>query len=257
LLFLVLYSRSASVFRPLQPHLAPDSSFPRLFSENPDQEINVMEDFAMNTPNTAANEDAFCSLLDRGIDWLEQMDTRLKGRAVDLDHRDQANAEHSQQLDQRESLCAERERHNASVEGSLNEHAARLSEREGVLRNQEEAARMEREENRDLRTRLENKMRDLSETEARLQSRDEELRARRRSIELCEAAITRFQQAFEKMLVTPQDLASGQVGVPRSVPASLVAFPGGFTHGQESNIGLTNGNTGLGSSSWGVAEMAR
>lgn len=211
-----------------------------------------MEDFAIGTIQTAATEEAFCSLLDRGIDWLEQMDTRLKNRAHDLDLREQSQVEHSGQLDQREAHCAERERHNATVEGSLNEHAARLSERETTLRGQEEAARMEREENRDLRTRLENKMRELSETESRLQNRDEELRARRRSIELCEAAITRFQQAFEKMLVSPQD---GQLGIPRSAPASMIAFPGiSGVASRELELGLNSGSTVIGSANWGTAE---
>lgn len=215
-----------------------------------------MEDFALNNIQTAATEEAFCSLLDRGIDWLEQMDNRLKNRANQLELAEQAHVEHGHQLDQREAHCAERERHNATVEGSLNEHAARLSERETTLRGQEEAARMEREENRDLRTRLENKMRELSETESRLQTRDEELRARRRSIELCEAAITRFQQAFEKMLVTPQD---AQTSTPRSIPASMIAFPGmtGVST-RELDLGINNGeNTVLGSTQWGTAEVIR
>ena len=215
-----------------------------------------MEDFALNNIQTAATEEAFCSLLDRGIDWLEQMDNRLKSRATQLDHQEQAHIEHGRQLDQREAQCAERERHNATVEGSLNEHAARLSERETTLRGQEEAARMEREENRDLRTRLENKMRELSETESRLQTRDEELRARRRSIELCEAAITRFQQAFEKMLVSPQESLNA---TPRSIPASLIAFPG--SHGvptREIDLEIKNGETTiLGSTSWATADAIR
>lgn len=219
-----------------------------------------MEDTGMHNPGAAANEDAFCSLLDRGLEWLEQMDTRLKSRALEQDHRDQSLADQGRNLDQRESICSERERHNASVESSLNEQSARLSERETVLRGQEEATRMEREENRDLRTRLESKMRDLNETEARLQSRDEELRARRRSIELCEAAILRFQQTFEKMLTSPVEAPHGQVSAQRSVPASIIAFPGGHANsGHEIDLGLNNGAaTVLGSTAWGTAaEISR
>jgi hypothetical protein len=150
------------------------------------------------------SEDALCSLLDKGVAWLEEFDSRLKNRAAELERKESDLAHRMQLADQLESDFAERERRIADARSHVDEHARRVADQEQGLRAREQH---ERGEVRSLREQYEMKLREVDDRDASLKRLEIELVARRRAVEVCESAIARFQQTFERVLETRPDTA--------------------------------------------------
>ncbi|MBI5864704.1 MAG: hypothetical protein HZB38_09385 [Planctomycetes bacterium] len=168
-------------------------------------------------------EESFCSLLDQGIAWFEQTERRLKERAAEIEAQSEQISAQLRTLDVREATLLERERRVEKLDGELQERSRSLGEREESLRRLEES---EREQCREVRQRTEARLRELSDLESHIRDRDDELSTRRRRIEVCEAAIFRFQQTIERISsagnggapptqsATPQAASMGTASMP-------------------------------------------
>lgn len=153
----------------------------------------------MDAQVNGLSEDALCSLLDKGVAWLEEFDSRLKNRAAELERKESDLAHRMELADQLEHDFAERERRIADSRAQTDEHARRVADQEQTLRTREQH---ERGEVRNLREQYDAKLRELDDRDASLKRLEIELVARRRAVEVCESAIARFQQTFERVLET-------------------------------------------------------
>src|SRR5262245_42091215 len=97
----------------------------------------------MDAQATGLSEDALCSLLDRGVAWLEDFDSKLKNRAVDLERKEADLAHRLELAEQLERDFAERERQIADARGQADDFARRLADQEHALRTREQQDRGE------------------------------------------------------------------------------------------------------------------
>lgn len=176
----------------------------------------------MNAQGNGLSEDALCSLLDRGVAWLEDFDSRLKNRAVELERREADLAHRMELAEQLERDFAERERQIAETRAQSDEFARRLADQEHALRTREQ---QDRGEVRGLREQFETRLRDLEDREAALQRIETELTNRRRAVEVCESAIARFQQTFERVLEPRVEATSTAPGAGPTISAGRAPEP--------------------------------
>lgn len=170
----------------------------------------------------AVSEDALCSLLDRGVAWLEDFDAKLKNRAADLERKESDLAHRMSLAEQLEREFAERERQISDARAHADDFARRLADQEHALRTREQH---ERGEVRTLREQYDAKLRELEDRDAGLRRMEAELVNRRRAVEVCESAIARFQQTFERVLDSQPDADfSAASGAPRSVDSDSVVY---------------------------------
>jgi hypothetical protein len=136
------------------------------------------------------------------VAWLEDFDTKLKCRAVELERKEADLAHRMELAEQLERDFAERERHIAENRAQADEFARRLADQEHALRTREQ---QDRGEVRGLREQYEAMLRELEDRDAALKRMETELINRRRAVEVCESAIARFQLTFERVLETRTD----------------------------------------------------